>query len=78
MPQTTAGIGTPQVRCREMHQSGRVSIICAIRFSPLAGIQRELRIWSSARCRRPFASIEMNHCGVERNSTGFLQRQQWG
>ena len=24
------------------------------------------------------ASIEMNHCGVERKRTGFLHRQQWG
>ena len=31
--------GTPQLRWREMHQSGRVSIICAMRASPKLGVQ---------------------------------------
>ena len=44
--QSSAGIGTPQVRWREMHQSGRVSIICPIRVSPNAGSQRVA--WSSS------------------------------
>jgi hypothetical protein len=28
--------------------------------------------------RRPFFSMEMNHCSVARKMTGFLQRQQCG
>ena len=69
--QTTAGIGTPHVRCREMHQSGRVSIIWAIRASPEAGSQLAWWIAASAFWRRSFASIAMNHCGVARKSTGL-------
>ncbi len=76
--QTTAGIGTPQMRCREMHQSGRVSIICAMRCSPNAGIHEPAWIAATAFARRPFASIEMNHWGVARKRTGLWQRQQCG
>ena len=64
------------MRCREMHQSGRVSIIWAMRSSPNAGSHFDARICATALLRRSSASIEMNHCGVERNRIGFLQRQQ--
>ena len=35
---TNSGIGTPQVRWREMHQSGRLSIMPVMRGSPQAGV----------------------------------------
>ena len=41
-------------------------------------VHRLARTWATPFERRPFASIEMNHCGVARNSTGWSQRQQWG
>jgi hypothetical protein len=66
------------VRWREMHQSGRVSIICAMRVSPKLGSHSVAWICARAFARSPVASIEMNHCGVARNSTGFWQRQQCG
>ena len=72
-------MGTPQVRWREMHQSGRNSIMLWMRSSPQAGIQRtSLRMADSARARRSFFSMAMNHWVVARKMTGFLQRQQCG
>src|SRR4029078_10712711 len=38
--QSTAGIGTPQARCREMHQSGRLLSMLEMRSCPHVGIQR--------------------------------------
>src|SRR6516162_6435369 len=35
--QSTAGIGTPQTRCREMHQSGRWATMLYMRSWPQAG-----------------------------------------
>src|SRR5207253_1401714 len=35
--QRKTAMGTPQTRCREMHQSGRVAIMLAMRSSPHAG-----------------------------------------
>ncbi len=63
---TKTGMGTPQARWREMHQSGRVSIMARMRFLPCGGIQRVASIAFSAVARRLFFSIEMNHCGVVR------------
>src|SRR6195256_1996918 len=40
--QSTAGIGTPHTRWREMHQSGRLATMLYIRSCPQAGIQRTL------------------------------------
>ena len=71
-------IGTPQARWREMHQSGRFSIMPWMRSLPQAGIQFTLSMLSSAFFRRSFVSMEMNHCSVARKMTGFLQRQQCG
>jgi len=71
-------IGTPQLRWREMHQSGRPATIAAMRSSPQPGCQRTARIASSAVWRSRACSIEMNHCGVARNATGVLWRQQCG
>ena len=53
--QSTAGIGTPQARCREMHQSGRLASISVRRSSPHAGIQRTCFTASTAFSRRPVA-----------------------
>ena len=49
-----------------------------IRSLPQGGIQRTWSMASSACWRKPFFSIEMNHCSVARKMTGFLQRQQCG
>ena len=45
-------IGTPQMRWREMHQSGRVVIMFEIRSSPQLGSQATPLISSSARWRK--------------------------
>ena len=77
-------IGTPQARWREITQSGRLSIIPVMRFSPCVGTQRVDLIAASARIRSVsfgFAislSIAMNHCGVLRKITGFFERHECG
>ncbi len=45
-------MGTPQTRCREMHQSGRVAIMFERRSSPQAGSHFTCLISSSVRVRR--------------------------
>ena len=45
-------MGTPQMRWREMHQSGRVAIMLEMRSSPQAGSQMTCSISSSARWRK--------------------------
>src|SRR5262245_999375 len=81
--QTKIAIGTPQTRCREIVQSGRVSIMFEIRSSPQAGSHLTFLTSSSARVRNVpppgvGVSIEMNHCSVARKITGLWQRQQCG
>ena len=49
-------MGTPHLRCREMHQSLRPSVIAVMRFSPTAGTQLTARIASSACCLRGWNS----------------------
>ena len=77
-------IGTPQARWREITQSGRLSIMPLMRFSPAAGTQRVALMATSARwrsvswCLSISLSIAMNHCGVLRKITGFLERQECG
>jgi hypothetical protein len=78
-----AGIGTPQARWREMHQSGRLATMLWMRSRPHAGIHRTPSIASiaAARSGRPSASgasIRMNHCAVARKITGLWHRQQCG
>ena len=63
---------------REMHQSGRLAIMFAMRSSPYGGIHFAPAMASRARARSAFASMATNHCGVARNRTGFLHRQQCG
>ena len=77
-------MGTPQARWRETTQSGRVSIIPVMRFSPCGGTHRVSPIAASARARsvsdlsfRPL-SMAMNHCGVARKITGFFERHECG
>ena len=45
-------MGTPQTRCREMHQSGRVAIMLCMRSSPHAGSHFTFLMSSSVRLRR--------------------------
>ncbi len=74
---TKTAIGTPQARWREMHQSGRVSIIERRRLRPRAGTKRVSSMAASALSRRrPAPSIGMNHCAVARKITGALERQE--
>ena len=75
---TNSGIGTPQVRWREMHQSGRLAIMPVMRCSPQAGVQWTCVMSRSACSRSPACSMLMNHCGVARKITGVLWRQQCG
>ena len=81
-PQRKAGIGTPQTRCRDRHQSGRASIMPRMRFSPHAGIHCVLPISASASARSDVGSVaspmRANHCSVARKMIGVLQRQQCG
>src|SRR5579864_8958844 len=87
LSQRKTAMGTPHTRCREMHQSGRVSIMLDRRSSPHAGSHFTLLISSNVRVRRVSflptppgigVSIEMNHCSVARKITGLWQRQQCG
>jgi hypothetical protein len=72
-------IGTPQVRCREMHQSGRPEIMLWMRSRPQDGTHStSFSMAARARWRRAFFSMDTNHWVVARKMTGFLQRQQWG
>ena len=78
-------IGTPQARWRDTTQSGRVSIMPRMRFSPCGGTKRVSSMALSARSRsgRVAAfdgrlSMAMNHCGVLRKMTGFFERQECG
>ena len=48
---TNTAIGTPQARWREITQSGRLSIMPVMRFSPCGGTQRVTLIAESARWR---------------------------
>ena len=75
---TNSGIGTPQVRWREMHQSGRFSIMPVMRCSPQAGVHCTFLMSRSACARSCACSMLMNHCGVARKITGVLWRQQCG
>src|SRR3954466_692316 len=83
--QSTAGIGTPQTRWREMHQSGRCATMLYMRSWPHAGTQRTwLSIAFFAASRKVWPvftgapSSAMNHCEVARKITGLWQRQQCG
>ena len=85
---TKSAIGTPQARWRESTQSGRLSIMPVMRFSPCGGTQRVTPIAAArggAACRRPASSppmiglsMAMNHCGVLRKITGFFERHECG
>jgi len=72
------GMGTPQERWRERHQSGRVSTMPRNRISPQEGIHVVSSVAFRAVARRPRWSTIKNHCSVALKIRGFLQRQQWG
>ena len=74
------GMGTPQLRWREMHQSGRSATMEPMRFDGPARVRTSRRArWRRARrSRRPFLSMETNHWSVARKMTGSWQRQQCG
>ena len=86
--QRSTGMGTPQVRWRLMHQSGRFSTIPRMRERPHSGTQ--VTVWSislSAFPRRVASrppvvssgrSMAMNHWGVARKMMGLWHRQQCG
>jgi hypothetical protein len=76
-------MGTPQVRCRLMHQSGRDSTAPRMRLRPQSGIQRTPSTAASAAWRKaaPPAgawSTATNHWSTARKTTGVLLRQQCG
>src|SRR5581483_9159114 len=82
LSQRKTAMGTPHRRCLEMHQSGRVAIMLAIRSSPHDGSHFTF-FTSSSDCWRNVlppigVSIEMNHCSVARKMIGLWQRQQCG
>src|SRR5579863_927745 len=85
--QKNTTMGTPQKRCREMHQSGRSASIWRIRSWPHAGVQFTRGTSARARSRKDVEgafddssalSMRMNHCSVARKITGLWQRQQSG
>src|SRR5206468_1258788 len=91
LTQSTAGIGTPHARWREMHQSGRFATMLYMRSWPQGGTHSTSRstAFSAARrsvvasflasvFRRTAWSSVMNHCDVARKITGLWQRQQCG
>ncbi len=77
--QRKTAMGTPQIRWREMHQSGREDTMLAMRSCPHWGSHFTRPISSSARWRKvvtePSAwvmgvSMPINHCSVARKMTG--------
>src|ERR1017187_5971619 len=87
LSQRKTAIGTPQTRCLEMHQSGRVAIMFESRSSPHDGSHFTCLISSSVRVRSVSSfdfppgigvPMEINHCSVARKITGLWQRQQCG
>ena len=68
------GSGMPQVRWREMHQSGRLSTAPRMRLRPFSGIHFTPSMAASASARK--ASTLMNHCFTARKTMGVFERQQ--
>ena len=64
-------MGTPQTRCRETHQSGRLAIMPEMRSRPHSGSQRTPWMASRDLPLRSRCSMEMNHWGVARKMTGL-------
>ena len=76
---TKTAIGTPQARCRLMHQSGLVSIIERSRVLPRSGTNVVASMARSAVARRSSSpSMGMNHWAVARKIKGALERQECG
>ena len=80
---TNSAMGTPQVRWREMHQSGLLPSMASMRARPQSGYQATFATSAQAASSRPSSCvprsrIPMNHCGVARKMRGVLVRQQCG
>ena len=76
-------MGTPQVRWRLMHQSGRDSTALRIRFSPESGTHCTGPMAAKAlvRAEEPVAmglSRATNHWSTARKMIGVFERQQCG
>src|SRR5712671_4198626 len=82
-------MGTPQARWREITQSGFELTMPLMRFRPEGGTHCAPGIagWRRRAAGRPAwalpfsaisLSIAMNHCGVLRKITGFLERHECG
>ena len=69
-------MGTPQVRCREMHHSLRPEVKAVMRFFPPLGTHSTPSIASSASPLK--ASTLANHWSVARKMVGFFVRQSYG
>ena len=81
--QSTAGIGTPHTRWREMHQSGRLATMLYMRSWPQEGIHftwwsiaslaasRSVRFSPLGPASFGSPSRLMNHCEVARKITGL-------
>src|SRR5271166_4720097 len=74
----SAGIGTPHARWREMHQSGRVSVMLRMRSRDHGGNQLAPSISATIFSRNPSWSMLRNHCSVARKISGLWHRQQCG
>ena len=70
------GIGTPQERWREMHQSERPETMGRMRFEPDSGMNFTESNAFNASSLKP--STEQNHCSVARKIVGFFVRQSYG
>ncbi len=70
------GIGIPQYRCREMHQSRASPTQSANRALPAQSGYQVTCLISSSICSFTF-TIFRNHCSVARKMIGVLHRQQW-
>src|SRR5277367_52201 len=66
--QRKTAMGTPQMRWREIHQSGRVAIMLEMRSSPQAGSHTTCLISSRARWRKVAVEI----CGASDKMRGFF------
>ncbi len=78
---TKNGMGTPQLRWRDTHQSGRFLIMASNRARPQDGkncVSSTALFASSRSGLSSPCSMPMNHCGVARKMMGVLWRQQCG
>ena len=70
--QRKTAMGTPQMRWRLMHQSGRVAIMLVMRSLPQAGSQTTLSISSMASWRNVVSDPSARFTGVSRRDEPLL------